>query len=224
MMTTALQQFFTTHLADHVPLDHPLPEIISIPLDGGGTILTRKRMLSKLLEPHYRTIIEADWVFVATHSQGTPVSFLLLEELLDIGVVTPWGDISSSSSSSSSNESTNDPSILNYKIFEPNLQRRPQKVGVLTMAGISHGPFPWLKSNFVVKYFEQEAARELFEFCEHDSTVAQEYLRALSRSLKEGVRVATVGSWFDQVVPVSLGISFLKSYMGRRGFSDIIII
>ncbi|KAI9015546.1 hypothetical protein DFJ74DRAFT_609352 [Hyaloraphidium curvatum] len=77
---------------------------------------------------------------------------------------------------------------------------------LLAMAGISHGPFPFLKQNILIQYIEQQAARELFEFCddpERDpNSNSARYKRALEHILSSGVRVVAVGSWFDQVVPL----------------------
>ncbi|KAJ1944359.1 hypothetical protein FBU59_002620, partial [Linderina macrospora] len=114
----------------------------------------------------------ADTVFVVTHSQGTPVSALLLERLMELGLV--------------------------------NTQR--QRVCMLAMAGISHGPMPYLRDNVVIRYIESEAARELFELMDPSSPLSQRYVAALSTILHKGVRLVSVGSWVDEVVPLYSGI------------------
>lgn len=52
-----------------------------------------------------------------------------------------------------------------------------QQIGILTMVGISHGPFPFLKGNFVVRWFEAEATGELFEFMDSKTEIAKSSAR-----------------------------------------------
>ncbi|KAJ2720171.1 hypothetical protein GGI07_004774 [Coemansia sp. Benny D115] len=89
-----------------------------------------------------QVLAEADTVFVVTHSQGTPVSAMLLERLIELGIV----------------------------------DTDRQRVGMLAMAGISHGPLPYLKDNLVIRYIESEAARELFELMDPSSYQSQRYV------------------------------------------------
>lgn len=131
---------------------------------------SRVEILSRQLVEHHDKIASADCVFFATHSQGTPVSFLLFSQLISGGVI----------------------------------DAKAQRTGILAMAGISHGPFPQLKGNLVLKYLEQDPARELFDFCDSDSEQSQQFLNAVKHVLTSGGRVVACGSWFDQVVPVSL--------------------
>ncbi|KAJ2821454.1 hypothetical protein IWW50_004630 [Coemansia erecta] len=111
---------------------------------------------------------EADTVFVVTHSQGTPVSAMLVERLLEAGI----------------------------------LDAGRQRVGLLAMAGIGHGPLAHLRDNVVIKYIESGAARELFELMDPSSFQSQRFVAALSTILHAGVRVVCVGSWVDEVVPL----------------------
>ncbi|KAI9346549.1 hypothetical protein BDR26DRAFT_916496 [Obelidium mucronatum] len=76
-----------------------------------------------------------------------------------------------------------------------------QRVCILLMAGISHGPFPHLKASVVVKY-EADAARQLFEFNDPNSSITKRYHTAISQVLNAGIRICCVGSWYDQVVPL----------------------
>lgn len=45
------------------------------------------------------------------------------------------------------------------------------RVCIMGLAGISHGPFPMHKTSVIVKYFEADAARELFAFNDGDSRI-----------------------------------------------------
>lgn len=164
-MTQTIQTHFRATYHYELP-----PELIhSIPLSGGGTILERLSLLSSLLVPSHSLVSQASHIFITTHSQGTPVSLLLLSSLIESGVIKP----------------------------------NQQRVTVLAMAGISHGPWPWLKTNLVMKYIEQDAGRELFEMCDSNSQIGRAYTQAIEYVLSRGVRMVACGSWFDQVVPVS---------------------
>ncbi|KAJ2042002.1 hypothetical protein H4S04_007535 [Coemansia sp. S16] len=129
-------------------------------------------MIAEVLMPERKrraeTLKVADTVFVVTHSQGTPVSAMLIERLIELELLEP----------------------------------RRQRIGMLAMAGISHGPLPYLKDNVVIKYIESEAARELFELMDPSSPQSQRYVGALSTILHKGVRLICIGSWVDEVVPL----------------------
>jgi hypothetical protein len=50
-----------------------------------------------------------------------------------------------------------------------------QQTGILAIAGISHGPYPDLKSSVIVKYVEGDPAKELFDFNESTSSISVRY-------------------------------------------------
>ncbi|KAJ3162104.1 hypothetical protein HDU86_005802 [Geranomyces michiganensis] len=146
------------------------PEAVTLmPLEGEGKVEDRTELLYQQLdEDRRKKLQEADMVFVAAHSQGTPVSVLLLSRLITENVI----------------------------------DTSRQKVAFLAMAGITHGPYPALKTSTVIKYFEADAARELFDFNEPNSTISKKYHIAMRHILSCGLRVTAVGSWYDQVVPL----------------------
>ncbi|KAG0258908.1 hypothetical protein BG011_002994 [Mortierella polycephala] len=151
-------------------------DITLIPLEGEGKVLDRVDILYENLirnEKWKMALHEADLVLVATHSQGTPTSTLLVSRLINEG-------------------------MLRVKEEDPRMQR----VGILAMAGISHGPFPFLKGNLIVRWFEAEAAQELFEFMDSETDIAIKYREALRTVLVSGVRITYVASLEDQVVPL----------------------
>ncbi|KAL7746520.1 hypothetical protein RI367_008170 [Sorochytrium milnesiophthora] len=175
-LETWTQQHYGTSLPPH--------SVTKIPLEVEGKIESRvERMYRNITNRDFfvpaegwardvsfwqATIQEASTVFVATHSQGTPVSILLLEKLIDSGVIDP----------------------------------ARQKVVVLAQAGISHGPFPYMLNNIYVRYFESDAARQLFEFNNPSAAITRRYCAAMERILESGARVVLVSSWLDQVVPL----------------------
>ncbi|KAJ1824685.1 hypothetical protein LPJ60_000524 [Coemansia sp. RSA 2675] len=140
--------------------------------DAPSSSARRSEMIAEVLMPERKRRAEmlkaADTVFVVTHSQGTPVSAMLIERLIELELLEP----------------------------------RRQRIGMLAMAGISHGPLPYLKDNVVIKYIESEAARELFELMDPSSPQSQRYVGALSTILHKGVRLICIGSWVDEVVPL----------------------
>lgn len=113
-MSAAVKKYFeTTH-----QLVVPEESITRIPLQYEGKVLERVEKLYELVMADWqKTIQEADVIFWVTHSQGTPVSAILLRKLLEEGLI----------------------------------QEPRQHVCMLAMAGISHGPFPALKGNVLVK-------------------------------------------------------------------------
>jgi hypothetical protein len=100
--------------------------------------------------------------------------------------------------------------LLSKLIKERFIHLETQNVCILAMAGISHGPFPSLKSSLVVQYIESDPAKQLFDFNLWNSTISMKYREAMVHLLGVGVRVVAVGSWYDQVVPVSLTPSSRK--------------
>ncbi|KAF9998919.1 hypothetical protein BGZ80_006533 [Entomortierella chlamydospora] len=151
-------------------------DITLIPLEGEGKVMNRVEILYQNLiknEEWKNALHQADLVLVSTHSQGTPTSTLLIAKLIDEGMLRVMD---------------NDPKM--------------QRVGILAMAGISQGPFPSLKGNLIVRWFEAAAAQELFEFMDSESGISKKYHEALRVVLTSGVRITLVASLEDQVVPL----------------------
>ncbi|RKO99067.1 hypothetical protein CXG81DRAFT_15080 [Caulochytrium protostelioides] len=146
-------------------------DVTTIPLVGEGTVEERVAKLhAQLVDNAFwlQHLRDAELVMIAAHSQGSPVSSLLVSRLIDEGYVHP----------------------------------HRQRVCLLAMAGISHGPMPSLKGNLIVQYVEAEAARELFEFNNPSSAISRKYRYAVQNMLTHGVRITAIGSWYDQVVPL----------------------
>ena len=87
--------------------------------------------------------------------------------------------------------------LLDAGIINPD----KQKISILTVAGIFHGPFPPLRKNLVVQYVEADAARQLFDLNNPDSKVSRLLSESLNTALRSGVSITCVASWLDQVVP-----------------------
>lgn len=63
-------------------------EIEKVALEGEGKISERVDSLWKLLLNWIEQIRKADLILIACHSQGVPVSVMLLEKLIDLGIIT----------------------------------------------------------------------------------------------------------------------------------------
>lgn len=122
--------------------DHGSPkcEIDKVALEGEGRINDRVANLWKLLLNWIEQIRQADLVIIACHSQGVPVSIMLLEKLIDLGLLTdtrigvcamagvglgPFPDYKSSILMGSAAElwEFGDPHSANSKRFEACLKR-----------------------------------------------------------------------------------------------------
>ncbi|KAI8061751.1 hypothetical protein BC940DRAFT_244920 [Gongronella butleri] len=163
----AIRSYFQTEHG----LTLPLECITLIPLQWEGRVMDRVEKLYHFLVDNpasMQALQSADAIFWTTHSQGTPVSSILLDRLLQ----------------------------------EKRILIHRQPICLLAMAGIAHGPFAYLKGNLIVKYFEADAARELFDFMDSSSDISQAFHKALASILRQGVKTILVGSMQDQVVPL----------------------
>lgn len=150
-------------------LEIPDGSIITIPLFWEGKIQERVDKFEQQIKDEWAECLKtADIILWATHSQGTPVSVILMHRLIKSGLIRP----------------------------------HQQLICMLAMAGISHGPFPTIKGNLLVKYFEADAARELFEFMDSESDISCVYRDSLAFVLDHPIKVVLVGSMQDQVVPL----------------------
>lgn len=178
MMDRALHDFCERHFSYSLESN----AVTLIPLVAHGVVAKRVENLWQQLVPYADTIREADCILWVTHSQGTPVSVMLLAKLLEEEWIRPRSRCSA----------------MRSKFRTTSFQR----IGLMAMAGIGHGPIPAIKHNTVVKYFEQDAARELFEFCSSERPITTEFCHALHTILERGVLVLAGASWYDQVVPL----------------------
>lgn len=87
---------------------------------------------------------------------------------------------------------------------QPGSEGGYQKVCMLAMCGVHLGPLYSISTSTVIQpylqWFENAAARELFDFQENTSAVSQAYHKALSMVLENEVKVVLLASLNDQVV------------------------
>ncbi|KAJ6519649.1 hypothetical protein C8R45DRAFT_29227 [Mycena sanguinolenta] len=200
MMATALEEFQHEYKVS-------LEKITRIPLEGEGTIDRRVEKLYKALTSNAEwmdAIHEADVIFVATHSQGTIVSTHILDRLIRDGHIRTGGsDVSKDPGSiAAAVTSTATASALPAP--------PPQRVCCLALCGIHLGPLRYLSSSSLllpyIQYFENAAAKELFEFQNTESEVSKAYVNALRNVVDNGTKMVYVASLNDQVVPIYSGL------------------
>lgn len=96
-------------------------------------------------------------------------------------------------------------------------------MAMLSMCGVHLGPSYSISTSTVIQpylqWFENAAARELFEFQDTASNVSTAYQRAMAMVLENGVRVVLLASVNDQVVRASLFL--VVSRVDRHAGSDL---
>jgi hypothetical protein len=173
----AMMSEVTREYLDKQPLAYfeIAPRIDCVPLEGEGCILERTdRHFAQLTDAidggktGKELIEKADSVVFVAHSQGAPVTALLVDRMINVGMLNP----------------------------------ARQNVGILTLAGVFHGPFTPLRENLVVRYVEADAARELFDLNDPKHPLTGRINDALVNILSKDVMMTCVASWLDQVVPL----------------------
>ena len=146
----------------------------------------------------------ADVIFVATHSQGSIVSAHLLARLLDEGHIV---------TQKSMDIVTKAAALVAPGGASPSQSARAhtQRICCLALCGIHLGPLRYLRTSSLLQpyiqvsqnlsccdlhidrwqpaqYFENQAARELFDFQNTESEVSRKYVKALNTVMDHGVR------------------------------------
>ncbi|WVF68309.1 hypothetical protein IAT40_003074 [Kwoniella sp. CBS 6097] len=213
MMGQAVKQFFHDNGVEDFRLT-------LMPLEGEGTIESRVDRLYKayLSNPAWiNDLRRADAIFFAAHSQGCIVTTHLISRMIAQGHIRT----SLNGEAVARCEWAFGP--IGVVPDEPRRGRRGtsvdvqgsegghQKVAMLAMCGVHLGPLYSIRTSSVIQpylqWFENAAARELFEFQDSASAVSQAYQKALSMVLENEVRVVLLASLNDQVVPI-YGASF----------------
>lgn len=214
-MGEAVRKFFREKGVDEADV-----RLTLIPLEGEGTIENRVDKLYKayLSNPAWiNDLRRADAIFFAAHSQGCIVTTHLISRMIAQGHIRTahnrdavsrcewaFGPIAIVPSE--------DSKMGRLKVAHlTGAEGGRQKVAMLAMCGVHLGPFLHISTSSVIgpylQWFENAAARELFEFQDTESPVSQAYQRALAMILENEVRVLLLSSINDQVVPI-YGASF----------------
>lgn len=192
-MRAALDRYFAAESLDD-SLD-AVEDITVIPLEGDGTVISRADRLFETLtgrDDWVAALRQADAILVATHSQGCPVSTLLLERLYAGGYIR---------------SPHNAPAVFQLDdILQATslVDAEYPRVGFLGLCGVHSGPLAYLSQSSIIgpwmRTFENAAAHELFEFQDSESATSQRYISALSAVLDHGCKLLYVASLNDQCV------------------------
>ncbi|SCU94429.1 LADA_0G08482g1_1 [Lachancea dasiensis] len=163
-------------------------EISKIALEREGKVMDRVAFFLEVLKNWVDEINKADFVYFVAHSQGCPVSIILLAKLVESGI------IQLDAPGHAREEPSNGQSMKGSKI-----------VSILAMAGVNNGPFYGVDQTLFVRAYstiENDSLRELFQFQNFQSTLARKYIQSLRIIIASNVKVAFVGSINDQLVPL----------------------
>jgi hypothetical protein len=178
-----------------------------------GCIVTTHLISRMIAQGHIRTAYNADavarceWAFGPIGVVPSPPSatFRVPTQSLSNGKTSGHktsqanGSASTNPRSAGRSASTPDP---NEGV--PGSEGGYQKVCLLDMCGVHLGPLYSISTSSVIQpylqWFENAAARELFEFQDSGSVVSREYAKALEMVLEHGVKVVLLASLNDQVV------------------------
>lgn len=161
-------------------------EISKIALEREGEVMDRVSFFFEVMKNWAKDLNQADFIYFVSHSQGCPVTMLLLAQLLDTGVIDM--------------ENTSFFNAQDVPVYTSN-----KVISILAMAGINNGPFYGADQTLFVRAYqtiERESLRELFQFQKFDSMLSKQLLRSIRIVIGSGIKITFVGSINDQLVPL----------------------
>ena len=169
--------------------------------------LTRRLYKAYLSNPAWiNDLRRADAVFFAAHSQGCIVTTHLISRMIAQGHIrTPLNKDAVARCEWAFGPVGLVPDYPRRRGQQPSgAEGGYQKVAMLAMCGVHLGPLYSISTSTVIQpylqWFENAAARELFEFQDSSSGVSVAYQKALSMILENEVRIVLLASYNDQVV------------------------
>lgn len=173
-----------------------LVEISKIALEREGEVLDRVNFFFDVMKTWAKEISKADFVYFVAHSQGCPVTILLLAKLIDSGIINL------------------DTSMFSDEELSINTTSK-KIISILAMAGINNGPFYGADQSLFVRAYqtiEKESLRELFKFQNFDSPLSRQLIRSIRIIIRSGVKIAFIGSINDQLVPLYSSICLFADH------------
>ncbi|KAL3234864.1 hypothetical protein RNJ44_02652 [Nakaseomyces bracarensis] len=161
-------------------------EVTTIALEKQGTVAKRVEFFYEVLQEYDEVLNGADFIYIVAHSQGVPVSIMLLAQLIETGILSLKSE------------------RVHHMLEQP-YYIVTKKITILGMAGVNYGPLYgadrsiWLK---MYSLMERKSLLELFEFQNPNTEQSVEYIRSLKLLLNNNVKITFVGSATDQVVPL----------------------
>ncbi|AGO14125.1 AaceriAER328Wp [[Ashbya] aceris (nom. inval.)] len=163
-------------------------DVSKIALEKEGKVFERVDFFFEVMKKWANEINEADFIYFVAHSQGCPVTIILLAKLLEAGVIQ-----------------LNSVYVDREMTNELAEERRKKVVSVLAMAGINNGPFYGVDQTFLVKAYstiENDSLQELFQFQDFNTVQSKKYIQSLRLIIASNVKITYVGSINDQLVPL----------------------
>lgn len=171
-------------------------EICKIALEKEGEIFERVNFFFEVMKNWAKEINQADYIYFVCHSQGSPVTMLLLAQLIDAGLIN----------------------LDNTRFFNEGdvpFSTNKKLISILSMAGINNGPFYGADQTLFVRAYqtiERESLRELFQFQKPDSLVSQKLIRSIRIIVGSNVKIVFAGSINDQLVPLYSSMCLFASH------------
>ena len=170
-------------------------EINKIALEREGEIFDRVDFFYEVMKHWSKEINNSDFIYFVSHSQGCPVTIMLLAKLIKNGIIN----------------------LDNSQFFNDEIQFCSSKkiISVLAMAGINNGPFYGADQTLFVRAYqtiEKDSLRELFEFQKFDSKQSQSLIEGLRTIISNNVKITFVGSINDQLVPLYSSICLFANH------------
>lgn len=163
-------------------------QINKISLEKEGEIFERVDFFFEVIKRWAYQINESDFIYFVTHSQGCPVTIILLAKLFDAGILR-----------------LNNTKLFNDIETGPNITPNKKIVSILGMAGINNGPFYGRDQTLLVKAYTtiaKDAMMELFEFQKPDSIQSKKLIQSLKTLVTNNVKLTFIASINDQLVPL----------------------
>lgn len=163
-------------------------EISKIALEKEGEILERVDFFYEVMKKWSKEFKKADFIYFVTHSQGCPVTIILLGKLMETGIIN-----------------VNDTSFFNDVELGVDFTPRKKIVSVLGMAGINNGPPYGRDQTLLVRAYTtiaKDAMMELFELQKYDSIQSKKLIQALKTIISNNVKLTFIASVNDQLVPL----------------------
>lgn len=182
-------------------------QISKIALEREGEVMDRVDFFFEVMKSWAKEINQADFVYFVAHSQGCPVTILLLARLIDCGIVNL------------------DTAMFSNEELVPQCKNK-KIISILAMAGINNGPFYGADQTLFVRAYqtiEKESLRELFQFQKFDSILSRQLIRSIRIIIRSGVKISFIGSINDQLVPLYSSMCLFAHHPNifRATFIDI---
>lgn len=172
--------------------DKKIPiEISRLSLEKEGEIFDRVDFFFDVMRRYSKEINESDFIYFVSHSQGCPVTIILLARLIETGII----NIDNSKLFNNQNSDLNDINLFGNKKI----------ITILGMAGINNGPFYGADQTLIVRAYQtiaKDAMMELFEFQKFDSIHTKKLVQSIKIIISNNIKITLVGSINDQLVPL----------------------